>query len=321
MTDCKLNDTTEEQIMSYYILEESIRPCRAEDLSNEMERRYVAVLTTPEWKQERDRFDMGIELEPDAQNIHNTKAEVNYDSLTGTFQLPDRENLKGNDYRFAFAMDEKGIVFIDDSGRAEQMIDTIRRTRRWREPSLERFLYDFLEQIVDNDLTIMENYENELDQIEDKIITTQGEVKMARVNEIRSDVRELLVHYEQIIDMTQELIENENGFFSEENLRYIHLFMNLMSRRHDSAVSLREPTMQVRDLYNVQLDVRQSRTMTILTVVTTIFMPLTLITGWYGMNFRYMPELGWRYGYIVVIAISIVIVIFCLILFRKKKWL
>ncbi len=307
--------------MSYYILEESIRPCRAEDLSNEMERRYVAVLTTPEWKQERDRFDMGIELEPDAQNIHNTKAEVNYDSLTGTFQLPDRENLKGNDYRFAFAMDEKGIVFIDDSGRAEQMIDTIRRTRRWREPSLERFLYDFLEQIVDNDLTIMENYENELDQIEDKIITTQGEVNMARVNEIRSDVRELLVHYEQIIDMTQELIENENGFFSEENLRYIHLFMNLMSRRHDSAVSLREHTMQVRDLYNVQLDVRQSRTMTILTVVTTIFMPLTLITGWYGMNFRYMPELGWRYGYIVVIGISIVIVIFCLILFRKKKWL
>ena len=307
--------------MSYYILEESIRPCRAEDLSNEMERRYVAVLTTPEWKQERDRFDMGIELEPDAQNIHNTKADVNYDSLTGTFQLPDRENLKGNDYRFAFAMDEKGIVFIDDSGRAEQMIDTIRRTRRWREPSLERFLYDFLEQIVDNDLAIMENYESELDQIEDKIITTQGEVNMARVNEIRSDVRELLVHYEQIIDMTQELIENENGFFSEENLRYIHLFMNLMSRRHDSAVSLREHTMQVRDLYNVQLDVRQSRTMTILTVVTTIFMPLTLITGWYGMNFRYMPELGWRYGYIVVIGISIVIVIFCLILFRKKKWL
>ena len=307
--------------MSYYILEESIRPCRAEDLSNEMERRYVAVLTTPEWKQERDRFDMGIELEPDAQNIHNTKAEVNYDSLTGTFQLPDRENLKGNDYRFAFAMDEKGIVFIDDSGRAEQMIDTIRRTRRWREPSLERFLYDFLEQIVDNDLTIIENDENELDQIEDTIITTQGEVNMARVNEIRSDVRELLVHYEQIIDMTQELIENENGFFSEENLRYIHLFMNLMSRRHDSAVSLREHTMQVRDLYNVQLDVRQSRTMTILTVVTTIFMPLTLITGWYGMNFRYMPELGWRYGYIVVIGISIVIVIFCLILFRKKKWL
>ena len=121
--------------------------------------------------------------------------------------------------------------------------------------------------------------------------------------------------------MTQELEENENGFFSEENLRYIHLFMNLMARRHDSAVSLREHTMQVRDLYNSQLDVRQNRTMTLLTVITTIFMPLTLIAGWYGMNFVFMPELAWKWGYPVVIAVSVAIVIFCLIFFKKKKWL
>ena len=244
---------------------------------------------------------MGIELEPDAGNSHNTKAEVNYDSLTGTFQIPDRDDLKEKDYRFAFALDEKGIVFIDDSGKAEQMIDTIRRTKRWREPSLERFLYDF--------------------RIEDEILTSQGQGNLARVNEIRSDIRELLVHYEQIIDMTQELEENENGFFSEENLRYIHLFMNLMARRHDSAVSLREHTMQVRDLYNSQLDVRQNRTMTLLTVITTIFMPLTLIAGWYGMNFVHMPELAWKWGYPVVIAVSVAIVIFCLVFFKKKKWL
>ncbi len=134
-------------------------------------------------------------------------------------------------------------------------------------------------------------------------------------------IRKLLVHYEQIIDMTQELEENENGFFNKDNLRYIHLFMNLMARRYDSAVSLREHTMQVRDLYNAQLEVRQNRTMTLLTVITTIFMPLTLIAGWYGMSFRYMPELGWRIGYPLVIVISIAIVVFCLIIFRKKRWL
>ena len=286
-----------------------------------MEYKYAVVLTTPEWERERERFDMGIELEPDAGNIHNTKAEVNYDSLTGTFQLPDRNNLKDSDFRFAFALDEKGIVFIDDSGKAEQMIDAIRRKKRWREPSLERFLYDFLEQIVDNDLSLMERYEVELDRIEDTIVSSQGQGDLVRVNEIRSDIRELLVHYEQIIDMTQELEENENGFFSEENLRYIHLFMNLMARRHDTAVSLRDHTMQVRDLYNAQLEVRQNRTMTLLTVITTIFMPLTLIAGWYGMNFRYMPELESHLGYPVVIAVSAAIVVFCLILFRKKKWL
>ena len=307
--------------MSYYLLAETIRPCAAEDLHGHMSSKYVAVLTTPEWKRERGRFDMGIEMEPDAGNIHNTKAEVNYDSLTGTFLIPDRDNIKERDFRFAFALDEKGIVFIDDSGKAEDMIDSIRRTKRWREPSLERFLYDFLELIVDNDLSIMERYEEELNGIEDEILSSQGQGDLMRVNEIRSDIRELLVHYEQIIDMTQELEENENGFFSEENLRYIHLFMNLMARRHDSAVSLRDHTMQVRDLYNAQLEVRQNRTMTLLTVVTTIFMPLTLVAGWYGMNFRYMPELGWRLGYPAVIVVSIAIVVFCLILFKRKKWL
>ena len=307
--------------MRYYLLEETLQPCAAEDLPGKKGHQYAAVLTTPEWRQERDRFDMGIELEPDAGNIHNTKAEVNYDSLTGTFQIPDRENLQERDFRFAFALDEKGIVFIDDSGKAEQMLEVIRRTKRWKKSSLERFLYDFLEQIVDRDLSIMERYEEELNQIEDTILSAHGQTDLARVYEIRSDVRELMVHYEQIIDMAQELEENENGFFNEKNLRYIRLFMNLMARRHDSAASLREHTMQVRDLYNSQLEVRQNRIMTLLTVVTTIFMPLTLIAGWYGMNFYYMPELKWRFAYPAVIAVSIAIVVFCLVLFRKKKWL
>ncbi len=307
--------------MSFYLLDDIIKPCTEKELFDQTSNKYVAVLTTPEWKQYRDRFEMGIELEPDSGDIHNTKAEVNYDSLTGTFQIPDRENIESKDYRFAFALDEKGVVFIDDSGKAERMIDAIRRTKRWRKPSLERFLYDFLEQIVENDLSVMERYERELNRIEEAILASEEPVDLGRVNEIHSDIRKLFIHYEQLIDMTQELEENENGFFSEENLRYIHLFMNLLARRHDSAASLRDYTMQVRDLYHAQLEVRQNRIMTLLTVVTTIFMPLTLIVGWYGMNFRYMPELEWRFGYPVVIAVSLAVAIACLLLFKRKKWL
>ena len=307
--------------MSYYLLEDTVRPCTAEEFEGRGTLQYAAVLTAPEWEKERGRFDMGIELEPDTADIHNTKAEVNYDSMTGTFCIPDRKALGERDFCFAFALDEKGVVFIDDSGKAEKMIDVIRRTKHWRAPSLERFLYDFLELIVDNDLALMERYEDELSRIEDDILAAEGEENLMRVNEIRSDVRELLVHYEQIIDMTQEFEENENGFFNEDNLRYIHLFMNLMARRHDSAVSLRDHTMQVRDLYHAQLEVRQNRIMTLLTVVTTIFMPLTLIAGWYGMNFRYMPELEWHYGYLLVFIVSVVIAVSCLVFFKKKKWL
>ena len=307
--------------MSCYLLTESIQACSKADMLSKKAAQYVAVLTTPEWEQERESFDMGIDLELNTHDIHNTKAEVNYDSLTGSFQIPDREDLRGKEFCFAFALDEKGIVFIDDSGKAEQMIDSIRRTKRWREPSLERFLHDFLEQIVVRDLSILESYESELNEIEDEVLASDGPGNLARVNEIRSDIRRLLVHYEQLIDMTQELEENENGFFSEDNLRYIHLFMNYILRRHSTATSHRDYAIQVRDLHNTQLEVRQNKTMTLLTVITTIFMPLTLIAGWYGMNFRYMPELEWRFGYLAVFVLSVAVIVCCLILFKKKKWL
>ncbi|MDO5138733.1 MAG: CorA family divalent cation transporter [Oscillospiraceae bacterium] len=307
--------------MSYYLLEESVKPCSSEELHNCTDKQYVAVLTTSEWKRERNLFDLDIELEPDVRNIHNTKAEVNYGSLTGTFQILDRNDIKGHDFRFAYALDEKGIVFIDDSGKAEQMIETISVRKRWREPSLERFLYDFMELIIDRDLSIMERYEEELNHIEDMILSSRELEDLGRVNEIQSDIRKLLIHYGQIIDMVQELEENENDFFSEDNLRYIHLFMNLMTRRHDTAVSIRDHTVQVRDLYNSQLEARQNRIMTVLTVNSTIFMPLTLIAGWYGMNFRYMPELGWRYGYLGVFLLSVAVVVLCLWYFKRKKWM
>ena len=304
----------------YYLIKNSIEKCTAEEL-HRAACQYVAVLTPDEWQQERDSFDMGIELEPDAEDIHSTKAEVNYDSLTGTFLIPDRDDLTGRAYRFAFALDEKGVVLIDGSGAAERMIDRIAGTKRWREPSMERFLYDFLEQIVSRDLLLMERYEQELNAVEDRILAEDEQIDLARVNEIRGEVRELRVHYEQLIDMAQELEENENCFFREENLRYFRLFMNRMARLHDTAASLRDHTIQVSDLYRAQLDARQNRTMTLLTIVTTVFMPLTLIAGWYGMNFRYMPELESRWGYPGVIAVSIAVVIACLVFFRKKKWL
>ena len=308
-------------MMDCYILDENMRACTKEDLHGLHGYQYVVILDSSEWEKERDCFDMGIEMEPDTENILNTKAEVNYDSLTGTFQIPDRRNLQESAFCFAFALDEKGIVLIDDSGKAGQVISEIRLRKHWREPSLERFLYDLLEQIVDSDLDMMERYEQELSRIEDNILSSPNQDDLIRVNEIRGDIRELLIHYEQIIDMTQELEENENGFFREENLRYMHLFMNRIMRRHDSAVSLRDHTIQVRDLYNSQLEASQNRTMTLLTVITTIFMPLTLIAGWYGMNFRYMPELEWELGYPFIFVVSILIVVICLIIFRKKKWL
>ena len=304
----------------FYLIEETLKEIKKGELKN-TDKQYVAVLSSDEWKQDLDSFEMGMDIDPDMSEIFTTKAEVNYDSLTGSFSIPNRNDLSEDDSRFAFALDEKGIVFIDDSGKAEELIHNIQLAKKWKFPSLERFIYDFLDQIVKDDLRLMEKYERELDSIEKKIMGENDFSPSVRLNDIRSDIRDLRIHYEQLIDLGQELEENENNFFKQENLRYFRLFLNRMARLHDSSTSLRDYTVQLGDQYKANLDIRQNRIMTILTVVTTIFMPLTLIVGWYGMNFRYMPELEWRWGYPVIIVVTLLIAIGCLLFFKKKKWL
>jgi len=282
---------------------------------------FVAVLTSAEWLENRDKFDMGIEMDIDLSVIHSTKAEVNYDSLTGTFSIPDRENISAPNTNFAFALDEKGIVFIDDSGFVDKTISNIISSKRWTMPSLERFIYDFLEQIVSRDQIILECVDKELDTIESNILDGEEKDPSQRVSRVRSDLRDMRIHYEQLLDLGQELEENENDFFNEDNTRYFHLFTQRVSRLHDLTASLREYSIQIRDLYQSQLDIKQNRIMALLTIITSIFMPLTLIAGWYGMNFKYMPELEYKWAYPAVIAVSVAIVIVSLIFFKKKKWL
>ena len=302
----------------FFAIEETLQAVERKDIKG---RQFVAVMSFEEWKNNKESFEMGMDNEIDLSEIFLTKAEVNYDSLTGTFAIPDRKNPSGDDLKFAFVLDEKGVVFIDDGDTALNIIKGVQRTKKWKMPSLERFLYDFLDQIVKDDLRLMENYENELDSMEQKIIDGDESLPSGRLNDIRSDIRYLRIHYEQLMDLASEFEENENGFFKLENLRYFRLFINRAERLHEESMSLRDYTMQLRDLYKAYLDIKQNRIMTVLTVVTTIFMPLTLIVGWYGMNFKYMPELNYEWSYPVVIVLSIMIVVLSLIFFKRKKWL
>jgi len=309
-----------EVILMYYIIGEKLHECTQEELST-TNKQYVALLTSKEWIQEKHLFKMGIDFEPKTTDIRVTKAEENYDSITGTFFIPNRKELQSEEDKFAFALDEKGIVFIDDTKASKKIIKKIQRTKKWRLPSLERFIYDFLNEIIKDDFRILERYEDELDNMESKIINDNDELTSKRVNEIRIDNRDLKNHYEQLLDLGEVFEENENQFFKEYNLRYFRLFINRVERLRDTSNSIRDYTKQIRDIYKTHLDIKQNHIMTILTMVTTIFTPLMLIVGWYGMNFKYMPELDYQWSYPSVFLVSILISILILYFFRRKNWL
>lgn len=94
---------------------------------------------------------------------------------------------------------------------------------------------------------------------------------------------------------------------------------NRVNRLYSSVINLRDYVSQVREAYQAQVDISQNNLMKIFTVVTSIFLPLSLIVGWYGMNFN-MPEFSWKNGYIFVISLSFMVFCTCIILFKKKKW-
>ncbi|MBQ9037387.1 MAG: hypothetical protein IJ115_08030 [Erysipelotrichaceae bacterium] len=303
----------------YYLIENTLKEC-PDIPSKESNQPYVAILTPEQWQKEKGVLDLGIDMDFETLDIHTTMAEVNYNSITGSFALPYEYNGTVDFKRFAFVIDENSIIFIDRENTVETIISKISLTRKWRMPSLERFIYDFLEEIIADDLTILERYEKQLIDT-DKSINNKEEVDLENINTIRDHLRVLRTHYDRLIDLAQELEENENDFFKEENVRYFSLFSKRAGRLFDMCTALVDYTSQIRADFDANLTDKQNHIMTILTVVTTIFSPLTLITGWYGMNFKYMPELNSEYGYPAVFIISLLIAIASLLFFKHKKWL
>ncbi len=98
------------------------------------------------------------------------------------------------------------------------------------------------------------------------------------------------------------------------------MFQSKMEQLADETQMLREYAMQVQDVYQSEIEIKQNDVMKMLTIVTTIFLPLTLIAGWYGMNFEHMPEIKSQYAYPVIIAASVMIVSASLYYFKKKKF-
>jgi len=302
----------------YYKIKATLEECDQKEALGGPEQ-FVAVLSPQEWHQEREGFDMGIELPVKTEEIMETRIEVNYDSLTGSFHIPDI-SCPGEKYHcFSFALDERGIIFIDSGKKAQEFVDLVKATRKWRKPSLERFLYDFLEYIIADDPKLLEGIDTKLNEYENEICAgTISQKTMILINENRSMLLDLRRHYLQLINLGQELEENENGFFHPENLRFFHMFTIRVESLNDSISYLRDLSAQLRELYQTQLSVKQNNAMTVMTLITTIFCPLSIITGWYGMNLI-MPEVKWPYSYPVLIVFCIVLVAAEIIWFKKKK--
>lgn len=185
--------------------------------------------------------------------------------------------------------------------------------------TLNRLVYQFFERQTREDETAFDSIEREILELEQALITAGKRDCVAEIISLRKRLMVLKKYYEQLLNVLDILGENENGIFDGRTLRFFKMMARRTERRFQNVLNLREAVTQVRESYEAEVDISLNTTMKIFTVVTTIFLPLTLIAGWYGMNFQ-MPEYGWKHGYAIVAAFSLLFVIIGVAFFKKKKW-
>lgn len=256
---------------------------------------------------------------PTARDARVCKAEVRRGCLSGTVVVP-RRSPEGERVAFGYLLTRDRAVLCDDTGTAHAILKRMGKEKRWQENGPGRFFCEFLEQLLVRDFHHLEELEDQLSQLEDRVLAGELENFNAALSPLRKQALGWLRYYNQLDGMACELESNEIGLFSPEEEQMFHMLEKRLIRLRDEAQLLREYCLQVRELFQAELDIRQNRIMKTLTVVTTVFLPLSLVAGWYGMNFVGMPELGWAYGYPAVIAASVVIVLLTLWIMKKKKF-
>ena len=187
--------------------------------------------------------------------------------------------------------------------------------------TLGYLFYRLLDRMIAEDKRYLEQIEKRTEALEEDVLNDVVQHFIKDIIQIRKQMMLFKRHYDPLTDIVEDLMSNENNMCSREEVRYFKILKNRINRLTHLIDMIDDYTTHVREAYDAQIDIKLNRIMKYFTLITSLFLPLTLIVGWYGMNFTSMPEISWKYGYIYVIMISLVSSILCLYLFKRKKWL
>lgn len=280
----------------------------------------VLFLTASRSLQEVLKFtNMNYEGEINIRQVGFSKIESQQDCLCGSLFIPSLVDVMETKYRLLFFINKSSIVIADDYGFCARIIQRIRARRNHQADTKERFLYNFLTEIITGDQIALTAYEKNLMAMEEKVVQNKMQNFQSIIVPIRNELLTLQEYYDELRDLGRELEEDENDFFDKKMRKYFGVFSDRADRLMNKAAQLLEYAKQVKDDYQTSITAKQNKTMQFLTIISTIFMPLTLITSWYGMNFENMPELQSGYPFVIVLCLCVVVIM--LLIFKFKKLL
>ena len=181
--------------------------------------------------------------------------------------------------------------------------------------------YILIDTIVDNYLLVLDEVETEIDDIENKLVESADRGDLENILSLKQNIAVL----KKFISPVRELISKLQtrsmlNYFHEDMKYYLSDLNDHGIIVFDTVDMLNNRATELIQLYHSMISNTMNEIMKILAIISTIFMPLSFIVGLYGMNFEYMPELKWHYGYFISIGLMVGLVILMIIYFKKKKW-
>lgn len=192
---------------------------------------------------------------------------------------------------------------------------------RIRTEGADHLAHALIDAIVDNYFVVLEKIEEKIEETEEELVTNPTPETLQMIHLLKSGtifIRKSVWPLREVIGSLERV---ESPLIRESTNVYLRDVYDHTIQVIDTIESFRDLIAGMLDIYLSSISNRMNEVMKVLTIIATIFIPLTFIAGIYGMNFRYMPELNWRWGYPAVWFVMSTILITMLVYFKRKGWL
>jgi len=204
----------------------------------------------------------------------------------------------------------------------EQIRDRIRNDKgRVRKAGADYLAYALLDAVVDGYFIILEKLGDKIESMEEELVADPTNETIRQIHSVKRELISLRRSVWPLRELISGLEKAESPLIKESTRLYLRDVYDHTIQVIDTVETFRDMVSGMLDIYLSSLSNKMNAVMKVLTIIATIFIPLTFIAGVYGMNFKYMPELGWRWGYVGVLLVMAVVAVIMLIYFKKKKWL
>ena len=240
---------------------------------------------------------------------------LSYNMELNAIQSEQVSVVLGKNYVISFQESAGGDVF-------DTIRDRIRTSKgKIRKMAADYLAYSLIDAIVDHYFLILERLTEQIEDLEDELVAIASDETGTHIRALKRELIFLRKSVWPLRELVGALTRTESGLVAKSTEPYLRDVYDHTVQVIDTVETFRDMASVMLECYLSSISNRLNAIMKVLTVIATIFMPLTFITGVYGMNFKFMPEIDWKYGYLFVWVIMAVISGSMLIYFARKKWL